>query len=143
MKCYIGYKFSNIADKQDLKMKVLSLAEHIISTGNTTFVLGRDVQNWHSSPFPMLKTLPHVFINMFKCDCLISLVTDNSTSTGLLVENILATLLMKKRGFLVVNPVNKHIYNFLSDPEFTLIFNNDEELPKSTDILLDRLKNSL
>ena len=139
MRFYIGYKFTNITDKEGLKKKVGELAEHINTKGHTTFVLGRDIQDWHSSPFPMIKTLPHVFKNMLMSDCLISLITDNSSSTGLLVENILATVLLKKRGFLISTTVNRNKYNFLVKPEFSTTFNADYDFFSAADLLVSRL----
>ncbi|RJR26519.1 hypothetical protein C4561_05230 [candidate division WWE3 bacterium] len=137
MRFYIGYKFTNVADKENLKARVLKIAYYINSKGHETFVLGRDVQNWHSSPFPMIKTLPPVFTNMLKANILLSVISDNSRSVGLLVENVLAMLFFKKRYYLVKSGVGENLYTFFANVDNIVYYMTDADIESSIQKLLD------
>ena len=102
MRIYIGYKYTNVEDKQGLIQKLLGLAASFERAGHQTFILGRDIQNWKGS-LPLWKTFPAIIGNMLKSDAFVAYVTSQVPSRGLEVEKALSSALGKKR--LVVSEI--------------------------------------
>ncbi|KKT05890.1 MAG: hypothetical protein UV83_C0001G0208 [candidate division WWE3 bacterium GW2011_GWE2_43_18] len=98
MRIYIGYKYTNVADKQSLIQKLLEFSSFLEKAGHETFILGRDVQNWKGS-LPLWKTFPAIVGNMIKSDVFVAYITSPVPSKGLEVEKALSAVLAKKRLF--------------------------------------------
>ena len=100
MRIYIGYKYTNVEDKQALIQKLLEFSSFLEKAGHQTFILGRDIQNWQGS-LPLWKTFPAIVGNMLKSDAFIAYVTSPVPSKGLEVEKALSGVLGKKRLFVL------------------------------------------
>ncbi|KKS07260.1 MAG: hypothetical protein UV83_C0016G0001 [candidate division WWE3 bacterium GW2011_GWE2_43_18] len=98
MRIYIGYKYTNVADKQALIQKLLEFSSFLEKAGHQTFILGRDIQNWQGS-LPLWKTFPAIIGNMLKSDAFVAYITSPVPSKGLEVEKALSAVLGKKRLF--------------------------------------------
>lgn len=99
MRIYIGYKYTNVADKQALIQKLLEFSSFLEKAGHRTFILGRDIQNWRGS-LPLWKTFSAIVGNMLKSDAFVAYVTSPVPSKGLEVEKALSGVLGKKRLFI-------------------------------------------
>lgn len=99
MRIYIGYKYTNVADKQALILKLLEFSSFLEKAGHRTFILGRDIQNWQGS-LPLWKTFPAIIGNMLKSDAFVAYVTSPVPSKGLEIEKALSAVLGKKRLFI-------------------------------------------
>ena len=99
MRIYIGYKYTNVADKQALIQKLLEFSSFLEKAGHKTFILGRDIQNWQGS-LPLWKTFPAIIGNMLKSDAFVAYITSPVSSKGLEVEKALSAVLGKKRLFI-------------------------------------------
>ena len=99
MRIYIGYKYTNVEDKQALIQKLLEFSSFLEKAGHKTFILGRDIQNWQGS-LPLWKTFPAIIGNMLKSDAFVAYITSPVPSKGLEVEKALSAVLGKKRLFI-------------------------------------------
>ncbi|MBN1162626.1 hypothetical protein JXA34_02685 [Patescibacteria group bacterium] len=106
MKVYIGYKYTNVEDKNSLKKGLEEVSDIISDLGHTTFLLGRDKKNWSSSRFPLWKTIPYIFINLINSELLFAYIVNDEKSYGLSFELALAKLMKKK---IIVALTNKNL----------------------------------
>ena len=100
MRLYIDYKYSNVHDKGRLISELGEFSKGLEKTGNTTFVLGRDIQKWSGS-LPLYKTFFPIVYNMLNSNYFVSFETENVASRGLAFEKHLATLLGKPRIYAI------------------------------------------
>jgi hypothetical protein len=98
MNIYIGYKLSNLPEKEKRKLKPLleKIAETVEKLGFNTFIMGRDVQKWSKEYYPSFKTINQILKNMKRYDILLTFVNSNVRSTGLIFETIFAKMTGKK-----------------------------------------------
>ena len=103
MNIYIGYKYRNFKDKENLKKVLADVSGAINSLGHKTFILGRDEFEWNHHK-KASKSISPIIKNMRKNDVLFSLVECENKSSGLFFENICAKffgnkiILAKKSG---------------------------------------------
>lgn len=107
MKFYIAYKYSKIADKESLKSHLLKIAEVLAEKGNTTFMLGRDVQNWDNTTHSLSSKIKVMLGEVKSSDEIFAYVTTSDRSSGLMIEFHMAKLLGKKITLAIQKDVNE------------------------------------
>ncbi|MBW6442033.1 hypothetical protein K0B04_04000 [Patescibacteria group bacterium] len=105
MRIYIGYKYRNFKDKENLKENLSKISDALTSLEHKTFILGRDEFNWNHHKSPSKSVRP-IVKNMRKNDVLFALIECESKSTGLLFETMCAKLMGKKIIIAVKNDVS-------------------------------------
>lgn len=95
MRVYIAYKYRAVEDKEGLKRELELISSAIEKLEHKPFVLGRDVQKWHSSSGSAFKTIPHIIVNIIKSDTVFAYINNNAKSWGLPFEMFWAKLLGK------------------------------------------------
>lgn len=96
MKIYIGYKFSNIENKQVLREEVQEVAHILEHKGHETFLLGRDLQKWKDYTHPIKHKMKTILGELKKADMVFAFVNSSVFSRGLLFELFFAKLFGKK-----------------------------------------------
>jgi len=134
MNIYIGYKYRNVEDKQNLKDSLQKISEAISSCGHSVFILGRDKYNWDHDSVPASKSIIPIIKNIKKSDILFVYVENDKRSTGLTFECICAKILGKK---IVIAARTNIKGNF-----FKKFSNNIIEFFSTEDLVL-KIKNSL
>ena len=139
MKFYIGYKYTHIKDREFLKAGLEALCSALKENGHEVFILGRDIQNWLGSSMPLTKTFPAIVSHLSKSDVFLAFITDETTNSyGLRFENLLASILGKKKAVLALNSIPQE--NYIVKAKTIGIFNNFDEISQKVPVLLDKLK---
>ena len=133
MNIYIGYKYRNFADKENLKQSLFKISEVLENMGHKTFILGRDKFNWHHHGTPSNSILPTIQ-NMIKTDVFLAVVECESKSNGLTFESLCSKLLRKKMILAVKNGVTG--YPFTKYTKNIVKFNNYEDIPSLVESFL-------
>lgn len=95
MRVYIAYKYRAIENKDELKKDLELISATIDQLQHKPFVLGRDIQKWHSSSSSVFRTIPHIIINIAKSDLLFAFITSDVKSWGLHFELFCAKIFNK------------------------------------------------
>lgn len=95
MHIYIAYKFSNVGNKQVVREDVQTISTILESKGNTTYILGRDLQGWKDLTYPMGSKMRHIIQNLKKADFVVAYINSNVLSKGLLFELVWTKILGK------------------------------------------------
>jgi len=96
MQIYIAYKYTNIKNKNELKVNLEHLSQILESKGYNTFLLNRDAKAWgkkHVSTFANFFTIVK---NIFISKILFAYVNSDVLSLGIIFELILAKILQKR-----------------------------------------------
>ena len=134
MNIYIGYKYRNVEDKQNLKDSLQKISEAISSCGHNVFILGRDKYNWNHDSVPASQSIIPIIKNIKKSDVLFVYVENDKRSMGLTFEYICAKVLGKK----IITAVRMDVKGNL----FKKFSNNIIEF-FSTEDLVFKIKDSL
>lgn len=128
MKVYIAYKLSKLSpeEKNQLRPKLEHISRILENFGNTTFIMGRDLQNWTKEQTSSLRTLKLIIKNLHNYDILVAFIDSNVNSLGLLFELIFAKLTSTPILFLIRQDISKNFYKLFSN-DF-LIFNDVNDL---------------
>lgn len=113
MKVYIGYKYTNVKDKNQLITTLEEISKLITDQGNNTFVLGRDVKKWQHVHLGSIKLIPVIYKNMKACDKFIAYVDSPEYSKGLFFEAIISRLLNIKSVLFLKDDTKKPLYHIL------------------------------
>jgi len=113
MRVYIGYKYRNFKDKEELKVLLGRISDELTSLENKTFVLGRDLFQWkhHTSPS---KSIKPILSNMHKNDVFLAIIECGNKSSGLLFESFCARILGKKIILAIKKGVNPKPFTYFS-----------------------------
>jgi len=95
MRVYIAYKYRAIEDKNQLKQDLQRVSDAIEHLQHRPFVLGRDIQKWHSSSSSVFRTIPHILINIIKSDIVFAFINTSAKSWGLKFEMLCCKILGK------------------------------------------------
>jgi len=96
MRIYIAYKYSKIKDKEKLKSELLKVSDILEEFGHSTFMLGRDVQNWDNTVHPIHSKLAKMQREIRNAEGFFAYINSNSISPGLFIEIHIAKLFGKK-----------------------------------------------
>jgi len=113
MRVYIGYKYRNFKDKEELKVLLGRISDELTSLEHKTFVLGRDLFQWkhHTSPS---KSIKPILSNMHKNDVFLAIIECGNKSSGLLFESFCAKILGKKIILAIKKGVNPKPFTYFS-----------------------------
>jgi hypothetical protein len=126
MRVYIAYKYRAVEDKDGLKRELELISSAIEQLEHKPFVLGRDVQKWHTSSGSVFKTIPHILANIIKSDTVFAYVNNDAKSWGLPFELFWAKLLGKP--VILAKKVGVEFKNDTLKPIKTLEFTNIDNL---------------
>lgn len=104
MRVYIAYKYRAVENKDELIRDLEQISAAIAALEHHPFILGRDVQRWHSSSGSVYKTIPHIIANIIKSDAVFAFINSEAISHGLTFEMFCAkvfgkpVILAKKTG---------------------------------------------
>lgn len=115
MQTYIAYKYSNVDDKASLRDTLLEISKILKSFGHTTFILGRDVQNWDNRAHPVHSKLKKMISEIKKSHCVFVYVNSKAISIGLGIEIHVARLLGKKIVLAVKDPFKAPYLSLLAN----------------------------
>ena len=125
MKIYIGYKYQNVLDKEQLKQNLLKVSDALRSLGYETFILGRDAFNWNHHGKGS-KSISPIMKNMKYSDVFLAIIECDSKSCGLLFESIFSKL--KKKKMVIAIKKDLHGKPFIRFTRNIIEFENYEDL---------------
>ena len=115
MRIYTAYKYSHIKDKSMIKRDLLKFSDILENKGHTTFMLGRDVQNWNNKAHPVHSKLAKMIKELKEADALYAYINSTVYSSVLLFEITVAKLLGKKIVIALKEGLKAPYFNFLAD----------------------------
>lgn len=126
MRIYIAYKYSKIKDKDQLKTDLLKISGILEGFGHTTFMLGRDVQNWDNTVHPVHSKLFKMQKEIRNSEGFFAYINSNSLSPGLFIEIHIAKLFSKKITIAAKEGIKSSYFNLLSTS--TISFTDFDDL---------------
>ncbi len=134
MKIYIAYKYQKHSNKAQLQSELSQLAEVFEKNGNSTFILGRDVQKWDNSGHFNLSTVKEIINNIRNYDTLFVYNDTDVKSIGLPMEILLAKIFGLKIFYATKLGAKSRFFEFLADDK--LQFDTFADLKVKAGVLL-------
>jgi hypothetical protein len=125
MRIFISYKYKKVVDKEALKEALTHLSDQLVTMGHSTFILGKDIQNWEAKKKSGgLTNISPIVKNLVKSNLILAYIDSDVQSVGLAFELYTAKMLKKKTVIAVKSGIR-----YDNDFKFPVIyFKNLEEL---------------
>jgi len=128
MRIFIAYKYTNVKNKNELKVNLEYLVQLLENKGHSTFLLNRDAKAWGKKHVSTFKNIFTIIGNISKSDAMVAYVSSDVVSKGILFEFIFSKIMGKRIILALDKTVEKNNRNLLVLATETVVFDGIKDL---------------